>query len=414
MQVQQRPHLHRDWIDDSALEIVERLQRKGFTTYLVGGCVRDLLVGIHPKDYDIVTSGSPESIKATVPRAYIIGKRFRLVLVRRGEKQFEVATFRREAKPEEIPDEFTTNDNVFGTPEEDAVRRDFSINGLFYDPVKDELIDFCKGISDINDGVVRMIGDPDIRLKEDPIRILRALRMAHKLNFSLEPGLRESMAQNAGELMRSVLPRRREELLKILKLSDPLPALYEAHDLGILKHVSPTLNKVFESREQCEEFDSYMHRMHHIIPDPEKPVELFGGLILAYFRAMVSADPHDPIFSREILDDSETKHFFRDQLGMSNYEQMMIAKALQFQSILKSVDKIKKRGERRRMALIGHEAFPLAMIYAQFDHALTPTELNYWQTAYEEVKDNLSESEPSQDRGRRRRRPRRRQPRQLN
>ncbi|HEX4924825.1 MAG TPA: CCA tRNA nucleotidyltransferase [Bdellovibrionales bacterium] len=382
---------------------MERLQRKGFTTYLVGGCVRDLLAGIHPKDFDIVTTAHPEDVRAIIPRAFIIGKRFRLVLVRRGEKQFEVATFRREARPEEIPEEFTTNDNVFGTPEQDATRRDFTLNGLFYDPVGDELIDYCQGLPDIEHGIIRMIGDPNVRLKEDPIRILRALRLAHKLHFMIEPSLRQAMSDNAAELQRSVLPRRREEILKILKLHDPLPALYEAHDLGILKHVAPTLDKVFENPEQCEVFENYIHRIHSAEHEPETPVELFGSLILAYFRAVISSDPVDPLFSRELLNDAEVKRFFRDELGMSNHEQMMVSKALQFQSILKAVDRIKKRGERRRMAVIGHEAFPLALMYAKYDHALDAHELGYWQTAFDAMKPRLEEqSEERGDRGGRR------------
>ena len=411
MQVQRRPHLHRDWIDSDAFEIVERLQRKGFTTYLVGGCVRDLLAGIHPKDTDIVTTAHPEDVRAIIPRAFIIGKRFRLVLVRRGERQYEVATFRREAKPEEIPDEFTSNDNVFGTPEQDAVRRDFTINGLFYDPVKDELIDYCSGLPDIENGVIRMIGDPEVRLREDPIRTLRALRLAHKLGFAIEPELRQAMQLTAPDTVKSVLPRRREEILKILKLSDPLPALYEAHDLGILAHVSPTLNRVFEDLERSEIFETYMHRFHNVVTSPDNPVELFGGLILSYFRAVVSSDPHDPVFNRELLQEEENKRFFRDELGMSNFEQMMVSKAFQFQSILKSVEKIKKRGERRRIAVIGHEAFPLAMMFARFDHGLSPQEMDFWQTAFDAHKPSREEREES---SMRRRRPRRgRRPRRM-
>lgn len=393
MQVQQRPRLHRDWIDSDALEIVERLQRKGFTTYLVGGCVRDLLAGIHPKDTDIVTSALPEDVRAIVPRAFIIGKRFRLVLVRRGERQYEVATFRREAKPEEISEEFTSNDNVFGTPEEDATRRDFTFNGLFYDPVKDELIDFCQGLTDIENGVVRMIGSPDIRLREDPIRIMRALRLAHKLGFTIESDLRRAMQEASPELVKSVLPRRREEILKILKLDDPVPALFEAHDFGILAHVSPTLNKVFEDREKSEIFETYMHRFHNVVSNPDSPAELFGGLILSYFRAMIGPDSDDPTFARELLNDPENKKFFRDELGMSNFEQMMVAKAFQFQSILKSVEKIRKRGERRRAAIVGHEAFSLALVFARFDHGLTPQEMDYWQSAFETHKPESNERE---------------------
>ena len=201
MEKLQKPHLHADWIDPDARSIVDRLQRAGHPTYLVGGCVRDLLAGIHPKDFDIATSAHPEQVRKLIRGSYIIGRRFQLVLVKRGDTQFEVATFRRMALPEEInPNETSYSDNFFGTPQEDAQRRDFTINGLFYDPIKDELIDYVGGIKDIELGLIRMIGDPDIRLKEDPIRILRAIRLSHKLRFSIEQKLRESIERNSASI----------------------------------------------------------------------------------------------------------------------------------------------------------------------------------------------------------------------
>ena len=131
-----QPHLHIDWIDSDAIDIIQRLQAKGHKTYLVGGCIRDLLAGLPPKDFDIATMAPPKDVKSCIPRSYIIGKRFRLVLVKRGSRQFEVATFRKNFSPEdfsaeEFPDGPPEGDNIFGTPEEDAQRRDFTINSLF-------------------------------------------------------------------------------------------------------------------------------------------------------------------------------------------------------------------------------------------------------------------------------------------
>src|SRR5262249_15332823 len=124
MNVTPKPHLHQDWVDPHAVGIVRALQKNGFTTYLVGGCVRDLLLGIHPKDFDIATTAKPNEVKSIIHRAYVIGKRFRLVLVRREDTQFEVATFRREVREDENPEELPAGDNVFGSAEEDARRRD--------------------------------------------------------------------------------------------------------------------------------------------------------------------------------------------------------------------------------------------------------------------------------------------------
>src|ERR1700722_9571945 len=188
MNVTDKPQLHQDWIDPHAYGIVKALQRAGYTTYLVGGCVRDLLLNVAPKDFDIATSALPEEVRKVIYRSYVIGKRFRLVLVRREEQQFEVATFRREVRPDEMGEETPASfgDNVFGTPEEDAQRRDFTINGLFYDPVANQLIDFAEGLPDLENFVVRMIGDPAKRLLEDPIRIMRALRLKHMIGFVLD------------------------------------------------------------------------------------------------------------------------------------------------------------------------------------------------------------------------------------
>src|SRR5580692_1341070 len=171
MNVTSKPHLHQDWVDPHAVGIVRALQKRDYTTYLVGGCVRDLLLGIHPKDFDIATNARPDEVKRIIHRAYVIGKRFRLVLVRRDEMQFEVATFRREVGEDEQREDLPAGDNVFGTAEEDAKRRDFTINALFYDPIADQLIDFAEGLPDLENRWIRMIGEPTKRLLEDPIRI---------------------------------------------------------------------------------------------------------------------------------------------------------------------------------------------------------------------------------------------------
>src|SRR6185437_5841664 len=155
------PKLHEEFIDRDALHIVRTLKGRGFETYLVGGCVRDLLLGKHPKDFDIATTARPQDVRRLISNAFIIGKRFRLVLVKRGETQFEVATFRRDIRPDENVEELPGGvDNIFGTAEEDAKRRDFTINALFFDPIDHRVIDFCEGRTDLDEGVVRMIGDP--------------------------------------------------------------------------------------------------------------------------------------------------------------------------------------------------------------------------------------------------------------
>lgn len=289
MEKRQKPSLHTNWIDPEATFIVDRLQKAGFTTYLVGGCVRDLLAGLHPKDYDIATSASPEQVRKLIRGSYIIGKRFPLVLVKRGQRQFEVATFRRNALPEEIEgSDQSFVDNFYGTPQEDAHRRDFTVNGLFYDPIRDELIDYVEGIKDIESGFIRMIGDPDHRLKEDPIRILRAIRLSHKLRFSIEESLRVAIERNSQELTRSILPRKREEYFKLLRLDDPSLVFKELHDLNILTHILPSLAELWEQADNEAILTHYLSRTHELSIDKTNTTQLMLPLVLALSKIGIS------------------------------------------------------------------------------------------------------------------------------
>lgn len=430
MNVTQKPHLHQDWIDPHAIGIVRALQKNGFTTYLVGGCVRDLLLGIHPKDFDIATTAKPDEVKRIIHRAYVIGKRFRLVLVRRDETHFEVATFRREVSEEErsaaeaeaaaeaaadaaaegdddgepparASKPLPAGDNVFGTAEEDALRRDFTINGLFYDPISDKLIDYADGLPDLEHGWVKMIGDPKKRLVEDPIRILRALRLKHMIKFALDPDLRRAMEETAHTLPTTVLPRRREEILKLLRLKNPELAFREAHDLGVLKFLSPTLAAVMDS-EACEEFYLRLRQMSDQ-QAAENPLDLFGQLVHAYVRTVLQPDPSDGRV-RGVLDDEQFQGWMRDELGMFKYEQALALKALHVEPLLARRKEFQRRGERRQRALITNDAFPLALRFAETDHCLTCDDLFYWTEKFA----NLRGESPVERVRQKRRRPRRR------
>ncbi|MGE0763964.1 MAG: poly(A) polymerase [Bdellovibrionales bacterium] len=439
MNVKQTPRLHRKWIDPHAYGIVRALQKAGHITYLVGGCVRDLLLGIQPKDFDIGTAARPEQVKRLIFRSFIIGKRFRLVLVKRDEQQFEVATFRREQPPEafvmelpalgqpnpqmELPevgeeleeaedsaegDESSAKkprvtDNVYGTPEEDAQRRDFTINGLFYDPVAGKLIDYAQGLPDLNARMVRMIGDPVRRLAEDPIRILRALRLAHMIGFQLDPDLRAAMAQQAEKLPTTVLPRRREEFLKLIRLKDPALAFQEAYDLGVLKHISPHLHAVFDDLDRAEVFLSHLRHIHDFAVDKQNPLELFALLVLAYVRAVIQPDVTLPLKASEWEEHPFLLPLMRDELGMFKFEQSLIAKALHMQSTLQRAEEFAKRGLRRQLAVLRNEAFTLALILAERDYALAPKEVVFWRQSLEQGASQLARM-PNDSRKRRRRR----------
>jgi poly(A) polymerase len=217
--------ISRGYIDPDALRVLYRLHRGGFKAYLVGGSVRDLMTGRTPKDFDVGTDARPQEIRRLFRNSRIIGRRFRLAhILFEGGKVVEVSTFRRTPEREEAEagtegetDLLIRSDNVFGTPEEDAVRRDFTINGLFYDIATYSVLDYVGGVEDLEKRLVRTIGDPFIRFREDPVRMLRACEFAARLKFQMEPSLLEAVAELKSELRRSAAPRVTEEMLDPLR-----------------------------------------------------------------------------------------------------------------------------------------------------------------------------------------------------
>jgi poly(A) polymerase len=187
--VPQNKHaMSRNLIERSVLDIMGRLRRSGFQVYLVGGCVRDILLGKKPKDFDIVTNARPQQIKRLFRRCFLIGRRFRLAHVYISHDRFvEVATFRAAVDPEQAAGEgrFAAN-NVYGTIEEDALRRDFTVNGLYYNSADGSIVDYGGGLDDLKKKTIRSVGDPMVRYREDPVRIIRAARFCAQIGFSPE------------------------------------------------------------------------------------------------------------------------------------------------------------------------------------------------------------------------------------
>jgi len=206
-------------ISINASKVISRLQDHGFQAYLVGGCIRDLLLRKTPKDFDIATDAHPEEVRELFRNSRIIGKRFRIVHVRFGREIIEVTTFRGphadEYDENHSDSGMTLNDNVYGTFEEDVFRRDFTMNAIYYEPQGKEIIDLADGTADIENQIIRTIGDPTGRLREDPVRMLRAIRFQAKLEFGLESDLQSSI-RSLGYLIQDVPPARLfEEVLKL-------------------------------------------------------------------------------------------------------------------------------------------------------------------------------------------------------
>lgn len=225
-------------IDLDALYILEKLRQAGFTAYLVGGSVRDLLIGKVPKDFDISTSARPEEIKAIFQRKCIlIGRRFRLAHIRFGHKIIEVSTFR----TGENDSDLIVHDNVWGTPEQDVLRRDFTINGLFYDASNHAVIDFVGGWEDIQQNVLRTIGEPAVRFKQDPVRLLRLIKFHARYRFKIDPDTEQATHECRQEITKSSSARILEEILRMLESGASAPFFRLLAEYNILPILFPKL-----------------------------------------------------------------------------------------------------------------------------------------------------------------------------
>ena len=240
------PSLDREAIDADADRVVRKLTRAGYKAYLVGGCVRDLLVGRKPKDFDVATSATPNEIKATFRNSRIIGRRFRLAHVFFGQKIIETATFRANPRDEDDHDLLIRRDNVFGTESEDAKRRDFTINGLFYDVEREEVIDHVGGLADLDARLMRTIGDPDIRFQEDPVRMLRAIKFASRLGFGFEPATWRALLRWRSEISKCAPPRLLEEIHRLLRGGAARASFELMVETGVLAVLSPYLAGLLE------------------------------------------------------------------------------------------------------------------------------------------------------------------------
>lgn len=248
---------HDTLLDDSAIDadaakVVRRLERSGFQAYLVGGCVRDLLLGSKPKDYDIATSARPEDVRAIFRNCRIIGRRFRLAHVLfGGGKVIEVATFRKSPPEVEDLDEdlLIRNDNLFGEAHEDAIRRDFTINALFYDLDRHQVLDWCGGMEDVRRRTIRTIGDPSVRFREDPVRILRAVKFAARLDLGIEPAVWDAMVSHRHELAKAARPRIFEEVLRLMRGGGAHKSMWILWESGCLAVLLPELSAFLDDEE---------------------------------------------------------------------------------------------------------------------------------------------------------------------
>jgi len=247
-----RHGIRRDAISSGSRRTVEALQEKGYKAFIVGGAVRDLLAGIKPKDFDVATNATPEQVRQCFRRSRIIGRRFQIVHVMMGQETIEVTTFRGHHGQQDSHRAQTDEqgrvlrDNVFGSQKEDAARRDFTVNALYYDPVAETVVDYHHGLADLKEKTLRMIGDPATRYREDPVRMLRAVRLAAKLDFSIDDATRRPIGELAG-LIENVPPSRLfDEMLKLLTSGHSVKCLQRLRAEGLHHGVLPLLDVILE------------------------------------------------------------------------------------------------------------------------------------------------------------------------
>ncbi|MCM2315036.1 MAG: polynucleotide adenylyltransferase PcnB [Thermoanaerobaculia bacterium] len=263
--------ISRTLIPESTLKVLYRLHRSGFKAYLCGGSVRDMLMSRTPKDFDIATDAHPMQVRRLFRNSRIIGRRFRLVHVVYQEGVVEVATFRREPGQRDDGELLVTDDNTFGTPEQDARRRDFTINGLFYNIADFSIIDYVSGLADLDNRLVRVIGDPDVRFREDPVRMMRAIEFASRLDFEIEADTWDAIVRHRDDILKASPARVSEEILELLRRGWSLDAFELLVETRLLEPLMPELFASLTSGDA-----EYFWRMLEVLDRTIQAGRVFG------------------------------------------------------------------------------------------------------------------------------------------
>ena len=399
--------LSRRDVDPDALKVLYRLKDAGFSAYLVGGGVRDLLLGRRPKDFDIGTDAHPYQVKKLFRNCWIIGRRFRLAHVVFGKKVIEVATFRRQVTDDEMAEakaaadsgdarsrddhhHLIHRDNTFGTAEEDAFRRDFTINALFYDIATFSVIDYVGGLHDLRAGVVKCIGIPENRFREDPVRMQRAISFGARLEFNIDEPILEAIARHRGEIAKAAPPRLMDEYYKILRTGCARPTFEALKRVGLLEPLSPVLHEQAGDTlwASLDRLDAYRRRSA-ACPDTLTNPVLLGSFIvpLGYSQAGWPS----------WLEAGDAPGLSLGLLPLARKDVERIHQVLMLQRRLREPS----RSPHARRTLVQRSAFADAITWLDI-HSDRPDLLAYWRN---EVGQEAPESTP-RPRRRRRRRPR--------
>ncbi|HEX2579371.1 MAG TPA: polynucleotide adenylyltransferase PcnB [Rhabdochlamydiaceae bacterium] len=366
-------------VDADALRVVKNLQKAGHVAYIVGGGVRDLLLQQRPKDYDISTSAKPEEIKDLFrSQCLLIGRRFRLAHIRCGRKILEVSTFR-SGDPES--DQLIVRDNEWGSPEQDVLRRDFTINGLFYDPSNQTVIDYVGGYLDLQKKYLRTIGQPFLRFKQDPVRMIRLIKFQARFGFDVDPDARLALAECRLEIMKSSQARIFEELLRMLESGAAASFMRLMNETGFLEHLMPAFSNFLETPEGGDVF-SYLQE----VDTRTKKIDVDRGLLLSclVFPFLQKALQTRFIDRGKVPHLGEIQNETHDVISTLFHPFFLIPRKLRMKiiSILTAQFRMtpyeKRAGKRPRIPR--DPDFPLALEFLDLRTCLEPALKGIWET----------------------------------
>ena len=380
-------NIKKQHISPGALKTIITLKEKGFAAYVVGGAVRDLLFGLAPKDFDVATDATPEQVRAAFRRAHIIGRRFRLVNVLHGNETVEVSTFRGPQSETQDSQQDAhgriLRDNVFGDQQQDAERRDFSINALFYDPITEEVVDYQGGFADLKARRLRIIGDAESRYREDPVRMLRAVRLAAKLGLEIEPATRTPIPKLAPLLQNVPASRLFEEMLKLLLSGHAVESVKALRANGLHHGLFPMLDIIVEQPLGHSFIMLALKNTDDRIRQDKlvSPGFLFAALlwheVLVAWKNLENRGAHS----------MQALHQAMDQVIRTQAERLAIPK--RFSAVMKEIwsmqPRFLSRSGKRPFRLLEHPRFRAAydFLLLRCENAEVEAELGNWWTAFQ-------------------------------
>lgn len=378
----------RAFISDNALKVLYRLHKGGYEAFLVGGGVRDILLGLRPKDFDIATNATPEQVKKLFRNCRIIGRRFRLAHILFGRDIIEVATFRAHCDDniEQRGDGMIVRDNVYGTVEEDAIRRDFTVNALYYNIADFSLHDYCGGLTDLRKKQMSIIGDPELRYREDPVRMLRAIRLASKLELKIESKTANAIKPNAELLLQVPAARLWEEYKKMFLAGKAEKTFLALQEYGLLKFLFPTMVDSMRTAENAEAFIiQALRNTDDRLAEGKTINPAFLQAVFLWFPLLEKAEVLQS--KRNSFNDAFYKSMNRVITEQSQHVSIMRRYGNMIQDIWAMQLRLKTTSGKRVWSIFEHPKFRAAydflLLRATIDPSLAP--LAQWWTDFQEV-----------------------------